>query len=267
MARCILADSDHGEEEVMTRLWEVTHEYYCEEVNYYNANTTQHFESWEDFFDETSDEDMDYNLVFRFDWHEGDDYDLPDYSGDDTQRCAKLWLFYMNQRKGLFRSVSVDVCRNDEPAVVAWLQPRFKHMMKLWAPLKLKVEVVEGMSTPVDAREAAGQMYHEKIRPMVALLSGSWENLTNEHKSLCVADAMDIVTAWRLKQEVKPRPMNEAPTGVELRVYGEGLPIEGRSFVRMGDVVEMWTRTDTTWTSIENLPPSYGWLYMKEAVK
>lgn len=121
----------------MRRLWEVTHEYYCEETNWFSNDTKMHFECWEDFFEETKEEDPDLNLLFRFDWHEGDDYDLPDYSGDNKQRCAKLRLFYMNQRKGMFRSVSVDVCRNDEPAVKAWLQPRFEHMMKLWEPLTL----------------------------------------------------------------------------------------------------------------------------------
>lgn len=117
------------------RLWECSHAYYCNAWNYYSNDTTVNFECWDDFAKDTEGEDFDYNLVFRFDWYEGGDYDLPEYKGDDNDRFAKLWIYYVVQRKGLFRSVSINVCRNDEPAAVEWLWPRFAHLKSLWDPL------------------------------------------------------------------------------------------------------------------------------------
>lgn len=37
----------------------------------------------------------------------------------------------MGQRKGLFRWVTVEVCRADEQAVRDWLQVRWEHMKEL----------------------------------------------------------------------------------------------------------------------------------------
>lgn len=123
----------------MKRLWECKHTYYCSKRNYFNNDTTLHFETWEDFAEESNGEDLDYNLVVRFDWYEGEGYELPEYDGDDSKRFAKLWIFYLGQRKGLFRTVSIDVCRNDEPAVVEWLRPRLQRLMEIWEPIAPQV--------------------------------------------------------------------------------------------------------------------------------
>jgi len=124
----------------MTRLWEVKHDYYCAESNFYARGDQQPFQSYKrlaDFLAEEGDADLDWNLVFRWDWKEDPDEEagISAYNGDDNYRNGKLLLFIMNQRKGLYRWVEVSVCRADEPAVIEYLRPRWEHLQKLWAPL------------------------------------------------------------------------------------------------------------------------------------
>lgn len=117
-------------------LWEVEHEYYCNEGNYYASESVEaSYRSFADFLAEEGDSDMDYNLLFRWDWKEGGDEDSIAFNGDEHYRNGTLILFWMGQRKGLYRFSTVSVCRADEPAVLAFLGPRWEHLRKLWAPL------------------------------------------------------------------------------------------------------------------------------------
>lgn len=124
----------------MSRLWEVDHPYYCAESNYLCTLAEQskiceeRFSTWEEFIKECGDLDTDMNLLFRFDWKEGSEHDLPPYSGDDTHRIMRLCLYYLGQRKGHFHWKTVFVCRNDEPAIKEWLAVRFKKIKELWKP-------------------------------------------------------------------------------------------------------------------------------------
>ncbi|KOR22969.1 hypothetical protein [Burkholderia cenocepacia] len=122
-------------------LWEVKHPYYCTEGQFF-ANQREHqtvweFKSWAEFIAEMGDADMDYNMLFRWDWHEGGDHELPEFNGDVYYRNGKLLLFFMVQRKGFHSCSIVDVCRADEPAVIEYLKPRLAHLMQLWAPLNM----------------------------------------------------------------------------------------------------------------------------------
>lgn len=124
-------------------LWDVDHPYYCNEGNYFARGTecSSHHQRWQDFIAAEGDGDLDMNLVFRFDWdapHEDEDPEKPIvWQGDEYYRDSVLKLFYMGQRKGLYRWVTVDVCRADEPAVREWLNIRWEHMRKLWEPLSV----------------------------------------------------------------------------------------------------------------------------------
>jgi hypothetical protein len=121
-----------------THLWEVEHPYYCNEGNYFATEScAAYYKSWTDFMDEEGDADMDWNLIFRFDWIETNDDGEPTFNGDVNYRNGKLKLFYMGQRRGLYRWVIVEVCRADEPAVIEFLRKRWEHMQKLWAPLEV----------------------------------------------------------------------------------------------------------------------------------
>lgn len=122
----------------MKRLWEVDHPYYCNEGNYYAPGRDQpgdHFKSWADFIAEYRDADFDYNLVFRWDWKEGEDEGAGEFNGDVNYRNGHLLIFWMGQRKGLYRWSRIEVCRADEPAVIEFLQPRLAHLLSLWEPL------------------------------------------------------------------------------------------------------------------------------------
>ncbi len=121
-------------------LWEVDHPYYCTEGGYFHTQaqhkTVHEFKSWAEFLDEMGKADMDYSLLFRWDWSESDpETDESTFTGDNYYRNGRLGLFFMHQRKGFHSTSVVEVCRADEPAVIAYLQPRLDYLMRLWAPL------------------------------------------------------------------------------------------------------------------------------------
>lgn len=116
-------------------LWEADHPYYCNLGNYYSNGCGSEYRSWAEFIAEEADADMDYNLLFRFDWREGEDWGAGEFNGDPYYRNGCLQLFFMGQRKGAYRFVTVDVCRADEPAVLEYLKPRWAYLQRLWAPL------------------------------------------------------------------------------------------------------------------------------------
>jgi hypothetical protein len=122
-------------------LWEVKHPYYCNEEQYtssqHNFKTIFEFESFADFLGEWGDADLDYNLVFRWDWEEEpNDEDEPvPFSGDVYEKNGTLKIFFMMQRKGYHSCTRIKVCRADEPAVIEFLTPRMEALRRLWAPL------------------------------------------------------------------------------------------------------------------------------------
>jgi hypothetical protein len=123
----------------MKHLWEIGHPYYCSESNYYAPGNEQphvHYKSWQEFLNEWGDADFDYNLLFRWDWHEGEDYDLPPFNGDVYYRNGVFYLFWMGQRKGLYQWTTVEVCRADEEEIIKFLKPRLEYLKKLWEPLE-----------------------------------------------------------------------------------------------------------------------------------
>ncbi len=114
----------------MSHLWEIRHSYYCSDQNYYTSDSViGKFDTWADFFDEMGECDPDQSLLFRFDWEEDG------HNGDDNYRSGILRLFWMGQRKGVYYCSKVKVCRNDEPAVLEFLQKRWEHLHGLWAPV------------------------------------------------------------------------------------------------------------------------------------
>lgn len=119
----------------MTHLWESGHDYYCNEGNFYSNDCGAHYKRLSEFLEAEGEADLDYNLVFRWDWVEGEDCGAQGFNGDVNYRNGLLKVFFMGQRKGLFRFATVEVCRADEGAVKEYLEPRFKHMMELWSPL------------------------------------------------------------------------------------------------------------------------------------
>lgn len=117
----------------MKHIWEVKHPYYCNEGNYFTSSRDVHdnYKSWPEFEREYQDSDFDLNLVFRFDWRESEE---SPFNGDEHYRNGELLIFWMGQRKGIYRWSSIEVCRADEPSVLEFLKPRWEHLKKLWEP-------------------------------------------------------------------------------------------------------------------------------------
>lgn len=115
----------------------VAHSYYCEEMNYY-ANKADggpfEFDSWAAFAEEHSDADIEWNMVFRWDWRRFDKEDHDAESMPSDQRDT-LQLCVMHQRKGRYVSYLIRVTDADEEAVRTYLEPRWRYLQKLWEPL------------------------------------------------------------------------------------------------------------------------------------
>lgn len=122
----------------MVHLWEIDHDYYCNESNFYANGTGMKFASWQDFMEGFGDSDFDMNLIFRWDWKSPrNDADEVVLNPDPYYRDGNLQLFFMGQRKGKYWCVEVSVCQADEPEVIKFLQPRFEHLVNLWSPFEL----------------------------------------------------------------------------------------------------------------------------------
>lgn len=112
-----------------THLWEIEHSYYCNESNYFQNGCNHKFDSFADFFEDCGNIDLDYNLLFRWDWLKADEED------EESERGDILNLFLMQQRKGIYFSYTIKVTEADEPAVRAFLQRAFNHLAALWLPI------------------------------------------------------------------------------------------------------------------------------------
>lgn len=118
------------------RLWEIKHPYYCNHGNYFARESVgTEYKRWGDFELDNRDSDFDLNLIFRFDWTEENDNGDSTYNGDENYRNGILSIYWMGQRKGLYRYSTVEVCRADEIAVMAFLRPRWDYMRELWEGL------------------------------------------------------------------------------------------------------------------------------------
>lgn len=111
-------------------LWEIDHPYYGPEGH------LSQYKSWNDFLEDWKDNDDDMNFLIRWDWNgmtldENFD-DIPIVPKDDNYRAYTLKLFYVLPRKSMFINCEVEVCRNDEPDVIKFLEEKFKYVKLLW---------------------------------------------------------------------------------------------------------------------------------------
>ncbi len=124
------------------KLQATEHSYYCSESNHYVGN--QHgenfgrceYDSWADFQEEWLDSDgvsidMDYNLCFRFDINQKC-YQVTDEAINEFE----LWLFFMLQRKGIYRPVWIKhIEQKDMPEVESFLEKQWKYIQHQWKEL------------------------------------------------------------------------------------------------------------------------------------
>ncbi len=113
------------------RLWDVEHPYYWNEGSYHENGMHETWDSWADFRDGMGAADEDLNLVCRFDWKNGE--------GEEENGVpigeARLFIFYVAQRKAYTFSHEITVTREQEPEIRAWLAAKWEHVRRLWAPL------------------------------------------------------------------------------------------------------------------------------------
>lgn len=98
------------------KLYESSHLYYCSE-----GERTTTFHSWNEFLEDFNSYDLDLNLIIRWDWN-SEDQDI-------------LWLFSVQQRKGILTSYEIYVTKNDEISIKEFLQIRWAKIKENWAPI------------------------------------------------------------------------------------------------------------------------------------
>lgn len=113
----------------MLKFQETNHAYYCSDNNYYvdgrgsNNHGRCEYDTWEEFKEEWLDPELDddYNHVFRFDITKSDDGQL------------ELWLFFILQRKGIYRPVWIKEIKESEMEEInEFLKKRWEYMTSQW---------------------------------------------------------------------------------------------------------------------------------------
>lgn len=137
-----------------THLWECDHSYYCNESNYFQNGCCEKYKSFADFIEVYADVDLDYNLLFRWDWRKGQEQGEED-NDDDYEEVEGdiLYLFWMQQRKGKYTSCMIQVTEADEPAVRAFLQRAFNHLAALWLPIQFDAESLKAELVPAQTEQ------------------------------------------------------------------------------------------------------------------
>lgn len=122
----------------MLELKETDHNYYSSENNYYVGN--QHgenygrceYDTWEEFKEEWLDKDgsidCDYNLCFRFDILQKREQET-----DELIDGYQLWLFFILQRKGIYRPVLVkNLVESNMKELENFLHHQWEYMKDQW---------------------------------------------------------------------------------------------------------------------------------------
>lgn len=113
------------------------HNYYCSESNYYAGGHENFgrndYDNWEAFKEEwlwDGKIDDDLNHLFRFDILEN----------EDTPGHFTLLLFFILQRKGIFRPVRIEsITEQDLPEIEAFLKSRWEYMKRQWEEFSQEV--------------------------------------------------------------------------------------------------------------------------------
>lgn len=102
----------------------VEHDYYCSDSSYFKLGFETNYKTFQDFYDDMGNADLDMNLVFRFDISKNEE--------DDTYFME---IFIIHQRKGRFVPFFIEsVKESDFELIKSYLEPRFKHLKNLWKP-------------------------------------------------------------------------------------------------------------------------------------
>lgn len=122
-----------GDTVTVLKLKETEHAYCCSTTNYYVDGYRNFgrcdYDTWGDFKDEWLDDgpndlDDDYNHLFRFDIVEN----------EDEPGVFELLLFFILQRKGIFRPVVVHrITEDDLSDIETFLRRRWQYLQYQWS--------------------------------------------------------------------------------------------------------------------------------------
>jgi hypothetical protein len=115
------------------------HSYYCSESNYYVGNYHGEnygrcdYDTWGEFKEAWLDDnlwiDHDYNHCFRFDINPHRDFETDDI----IQEKYSLKLYYILQRKGIFRPVFIkEISETDMPEIEQYLSDCWDYLKSQW---------------------------------------------------------------------------------------------------------------------------------------
>lgn len=111
------------------------HSYSCHTSNYYSNESSDRFESFDDFLSEFSDADIDYNLCFRWDIKSRESEYNDEDSKEELENYGKYWaeIFLMQQRKGIFYPITINSFKEEDiPKFLEYLKPHKEYMGQLW---------------------------------------------------------------------------------------------------------------------------------------
>jgi hypothetical protein len=123
-------------ENILLELKETSHSYYCSESNYYvNGHSNfgrSDYEDFKSFIDDWSISDgvidWDYNLCFRYDIKQKHDSET-----DEPIDGFELWLFFILQRKGIYRPVCIkNLKQEDMHHLEMLLNSQWEYMKRQW---------------------------------------------------------------------------------------------------------------------------------------
>jgi hypothetical protein len=102
------------------------HDYYASDSNYYSNDAGQKWNTFQDFYDEYQDADIDMNLIYRWDIKKDDDENL------------YMEIFIIHQRKGIYAPHFIEsVSESDFENIQKLLQPHLDKLAKIWLPFSV----------------------------------------------------------------------------------------------------------------------------------
>lgn len=112
------------------------HNYYCNDGNYFNSNSLQQFETWEEFYESwlngNGTIDHDYNHCFRFDIKPMFDFE----NDTEYEDRFSLKLYMMLQRKGNFIPITIkEIKQEDMPQIESYLKECWSYLKEQWKEL------------------------------------------------------------------------------------------------------------------------------------
>lgn len=107
----------------------VKHDYYCSDSNYFSRETQSTYKTFNDFYKEWFEADVDMNLCFRWDiGREGEE--------KDENKLYYMQIFLIQQRKGKFYPIWIDeVVDSDVQHILEYLKKHQKTLRQIWKPL------------------------------------------------------------------------------------------------------------------------------------